>query len=120
VKTKQFHRLITETLSGEADQIISTLEKNLFGVDGDSIVLYSLKEIEDTVYNREKHNNLRTGYLLLTNKYLADCKDKNRIQRLLQISKNRKIITRIVNAETPAGKRITQFGGLIFFTAATR
>jgi stalled ribosome rescue protein Dom34 len=120
VKTKQFHRLITETISGEADQIISTLEKNLFGVDGDSIVLYSLKEIEDTVYNREKHNNLRTGYLILTDKYLADCKDKNRIQRLLQISKNSKIRTRIMNAETPAGKRITQFGGLIFFTAATR
>jgi stalled ribosome rescue protein Dom34 len=57
---------------------------------------------------------------MLTDKYLADSEDKNRIHRLLQISKNRKVKTRIVNAETPAGKRVSQFGGIFFFTMPTK
>ena len=116
VKTKEFSRLITETTSGEADHIVNTLEKHLYSIDSNVGVLYSLKEIEDIVYDRERHNDFRTEYLMLTDKYLADSKDKNRIHRLLQISKNRKVKTRIVNAETPAGKRISQFGGVVFFT----
>jgi stalled ribosome rescue protein Dom34 len=116
VKTKEFLRLIAETTSEEADHVVNALEKNLFSTDGHSVVLYSLKEIEDRVYDRDMHNDLRTEYLMLTDKYLADSAYKNRINRLLQISKNRKVKTRIVNAETPAGKRISQFGGIVFFT----
>jgi stalled ribosome rescue protein Dom34 len=116
VKTKEFCRLITETTSEEADNIVNTLEKHLFSEGSTSIVLYSLKEIEDIIYNREKPKNFRTEYLVLTDKYLADSKNKNRINQLLQISKNKKVKTRVVNAETPAGKRISQFGGIVFFT----
>jgi stalled ribosome rescue protein Dom34 len=119
VKTKEFRKLIAETTSGEADHIVNALEKRLFGIDSNSIVLYTLEEIEDMVYGREKRDDLRTGYLMLTDEYLAVSKDKNRIHRLLQISENRKVKTRIVNAETPAGKRISQFGGVVFFTTAT-
>jgi stalled ribosome rescue protein Dom34 len=115
VKTREFRRLITETTSEEADNIINILEKHLFSEGGTSIVLYSLKEIEDNVYDREKSKVFRTEYLVLTDKYLADSKDKNRIYRLLQISKNKKVQTRVVNAETSAGKRISQFGGIVFF-----
>jgi stalled ribosome rescue protein Dom34 len=68
------------------------------------------------VYDRERHNDFKTEYLILTDKYLTDTEDKNGIHRLLQISKNRKVKTRIVNAETPAGKRISQFGGIVFLT----
>jgi len=118
VKTKEFRKLIAETTSGEADHIVNALEKRLFGIDSNSIVLYTLEEIEDMVYGREKRDDLRTGYLMLTDEYLAVSKDKNRIHRLLQISENRKVKTRIVNAETPAGKRISQFGGVVFFTTA--
>ena len=120
VKTKEFSKLITETTSGEADHIVNTLEKHLFSNDSNADALYSLKEIEDIVYDRKRHNDFRTEYLMLTDKYLADSKDKNRIHRLLQISKNRKVKTRIVNAETPAGKRISQFGGVVFFTIPTK
>ena len=120
VKTKDFRKLIAETTSGEADHIVNALEKHLYNIDSNAVVLYSLKEIEDIVYNRERHNDFRTAYLMLTDKYLADIKDKNRIHRLLQISKNRKVKTRIVNAETPAGKRISQFGGVVFFTIPTK
>jgi stalled ribosome rescue protein Dom34 len=116
VKTKEFRKLIAETTSGEADHIVSTLEKHLFSTDSNSIVLYSLKEIEEMIYDRGKPNDFRTEYLVLTDKYLAESADKNRINRLLQISKNKKVKTRIVDAETPAGKRISQFGGIVFFT----
>ncbi len=116
VKTREFRRLLSETTSGEADHIVNILEKYLFGKEGSSVVLYSLKEIEDMVYARGRPNDLRTEYLLLTDKYLGYSKDRNRVNRLLQISKNKKVKTRIVDAETPAGKRIGQFGGIVFFT----
>jgi len=118
VKTKEFRELIAETTSEEADHIVNAFEKCLYSTDSKSVILFSLKEIEDMVYDRERHNDL-TEYLMLTDKYLADSEDKNRIHRLLQISKNRKVKTRIVNAETPAGKRISQFGGIFFFTMPT-
>jgi stalled ribosome rescue protein Dom34 len=120
VKTKEFRKLVAETTSGEADYIVDILQKHLSGIDNDSVILFSLKEIENMIYDREKHNDFGTAYLMLIDKYLADSEDKNRIHRLLQISKNRKVKTRIVNAETPAGKRISQFGGVIFFTIPTK
>jgi stalled ribosome rescue protein Dom34 len=120
VKTKEFCKLIAETTSEEAEHIVNALEKCLYSTDSKSVILFSLKEIEDMVYDRERRNDFRTEYLILTDKYLADSEDKNRIHRLLQISKNRKVKTRIVNAETPAGKRISQFGGIFFFTMPTK
>jgi len=120
VKTKEFRKLIAETTSGEADHIVNALEKHLYSTNSNSVVMFSLKEIEDIVYDQERNNDFRTEYLILTDKYLADSEDKNRINRLLQISKNRKVKTRIVNAETPAGKRISQFGGIVFFTTPNK
>jgi len=114
LKTEEFRSLVAETTSGEADHLVNTLEKHLFNIDNDSVVLYSLKEIEDMIYGREKLTGSRAEYLILTDKYLTGAGDKKRIQRLLQISKNKKIMTRIVNAETSAGKRISQFGGMVF------
>jgi stalled ribosome rescue protein Dom34 len=120
VKIKEFTDLIAETTSEEADQVVDSLDKHLYGNSNNSVVLYSLKEIEDIVYSREKGREFRTEYLLLTDKYLTDSKQKNRIHRLLQISKNKKVKTRIVNAETPAGNRINQFGGIVFFSKPTK
>jgi len=120
VKNKKFSKLINETTSEEADHIINVLEKHLYSTGDNTVVLYSLKEIEDIVYDRGKRNDLGTAYLLLTDQYLADSKSKSRIHRLLQISKNKKVKTRIVNAETPAGNRISQFGGIVFFATSTK
>jgi len=120
VKTKEFRTLIAETISEEADHTVNILEKYLYNIDSNCIVLFSLREIEDMVYNRERNNDFRTEYLMLTDKYLAEAEDKNRIHRLLQISQNRKVKTRIVKAETVAGKRISQFGGIVFFIMPTK
>ena len=116
VKSIEFKELIAETTSEEADQVVNCLEKHLYGNINNSVVLYSLKEIEDIVYSRENNKTSRTEYLLLTDKYLAGSKQKNRIHRLMQISKNKKVKTRVVDAENSAGSRISQFGGIVFFT----
>ena len=116
VKTKEFHKLLAETTSDEVDLILDALEKRLYNVNTGSAVLFSLKEIEVRVYDRKMGNGTETNYLILTDKYIADSKDRNRINRLLQIANNRKVKTRIVNVETPAGKRISQLGGTVFFT----
>ena len=118
VKTKEFRTLITETMSQEAGHIVNALEKHLYS--SNSVVLFSLKEIEDAVYKRPRFSDFKTEYLLLTDRYLAENENKNRLNRLLQISRNRSVKTRIVNAEASAGKRLHQFGGIIFFTLPTR
>ena len=120
VKNKEFSKLMVETTSKEADRIVDVLEKHLHSTGDNTVVLYSPKEIENIVYDRAKHNEFGTTYLLLTDRYLADSRNKNRIHRLLQISKNKKVKTRIVNAETPAGNRISQFGGIVFFSNPTK
>jgi stalled ribosome rescue protein Dom34 len=120
VKTKEFLELVAETTSHEADDIVLALDKNLYNISGNSAALFSLKEIEDKVYAREEGDNFSTDYLVLTEKYLDNAEDKSRLHRLLQIARNVKIETKIVKAETPAGKRISQFGGIVLFTKATR
>jgi stalled ribosome rescue protein Dom34 len=118
VKTREFRELITESTSQEANQVLVALEKHLR--NSDAAILFSLKEIEEMMYDRKRSDESETTYLMLTDKYLADKENKNRLQRLLQISSNKGVKTRIVNAETPAGKRISQFGGIIYFTVPTR
>ena len=113
IKSKEFTKSITRTTTEEADQTVANLEKHLYN-DNNSIILYSINEIEDMIYTRKKDKTHR-NYLLLTDNFLAGSKQKNRIHRLLQISKNKKIKTKIVEAETPAGNRIQQFGGIVFF-----
>ena len=117
VKTKEFRRLVMETTSQEADQVLNALERHLGA--GDSVIIFSLEEIEDTIYARKKLGGLRKGYLMLTDKYLAESENKNRLHRLFQISKNSSVKTRILNAEMPAGRRVSQFGGIVFFTLPT-
>lgn len=120
IKTKEFTDLIAETTSEEANQVVNSLEKHLYGANDNSVVLYSLKEIENVVYSLEKGRELKTEHLLLTDKYLAECRQKNRINRLLQIAKNKGVKTRVVNAETAAGNRISQFGGIVFFSISAQ
>jgi len=115
VKTKEFTNLIEKTTSEEADQVVNNLEKHLYA-SNNSVVLYSLKEIEDYVYKKKKNiNEVKREHLLLTDVYLSKSRQKQRIYRLLQIAKNKKIKTKVVDADTSAGSRITQFGGLVFF-----
>jgi stalled ribosome rescue protein Dom34 len=112
VTTKAFKDLITSTTSADADRIVDTLEKWLSNEDG-ARVLYSLREVEDLVYGQWTIGKVRPEHLMLTNEYLLKCKERNRVNRLLQISNNKNVKTVIVDADTPAGNRLTQLGGLV-------
>jgi stalled ribosome rescue protein Dom34 len=120
VRTKAFREMIGETRSRDADNIAAVLEKGLGSEDSGTAVSYSLEQVEDLVYGRERHDNLRPEHIVLTNKYLVDVKNRGRILRLLQISKNNGIKTTIVSAETSAGVRLSQLGGLVCFTKSIR
>jgi stalled ribosome rescue protein Dom34 len=117
VRRKEFQDLIVTTTSGEADQIVAALEKSL---NANQHALFSLVEIEDMIYCRDRKEHFNATYMILTDKYLAESPHKNRVHRLLQISANKKVTTRIIKSETPAGKRITQFGGIVFFTLQSK
>jgi stalled ribosome rescue protein Dom34 len=113
VKTEAFRELIGETTSEEADRIVGTLEKSLNDISGRTFVLYYFKEHEDRIYGQWKLDGPWPEYLMLTDRYLAESKEKSRVQRLLQIAKNKNVKTTTVKAETNAGKRLTQLGGLV-------
>lgn len=114
-KTREFRTLIGQTTSVEADQILVTLEKRLNEPDRQTVTLFSLSEIEELICSRQESDAVRPEYVIVTDRYLAESSDKNRVQRLLQISQNRNVRTRVINAETSAGKRLSQLGGLVCF-----
>ena len=117
VKTKGFREAIAETTSRDAESIVASLEKSLGSDNSGTVVSYSLEEIEVLVYGRGRQGSARAKHVVLTDRYLANSEDRRRVQRLLQISKNRGIKVTIVKAETRAGVRISQLGGLVCFAS---
>jgi stalled ribosome rescue protein Dom34 len=115
VKTPLFRRLVCETTSEETNNLIDVLEKRLSAKNQNTVVLYSLEEIEDLILSPQKPRRPKPEYFMLTNKCLRDCPEKNRINRLMQIATNRKVKTRIIDAESTAGLRLTQLGGMVCF-----
>ncbi|UCF45238.1 MAG: hypothetical protein JSW44_00980 [Candidatus Bathyarchaeota archaeon] len=112
-RTKAFRQLICETTAEETENLIEILEKRLSTSNKNNLVLFSLEEAETVILNQQNATIPKPEYLLLTDKYLSDNREKNRLHRLMQIAKNRKVKTRIVNAESPAGLRLTQLGGIV-------
>lgn len=113
VKTLVFHRLIEETTTQETKDLVELLEEYLNDADKNTTVSYSLKEAEDLICGSRNPGRPKPEYLLLTNKYLADSREKSRVNRVMQIAANKKVRTRIVDAATPAGIRLTQLGGIV-------
>ncbi len=112
-RTASFHELISQTTSEETENLLDLLEKRLNTSNRGDAVLFSLEEAENLILRSNKLGRPKPEYLLLTDKYLADTHQKNRLHRLMQIATNKQVKTRIVNVESPAGKRITQLGGIV-------
>jgi stalled ribosome rescue protein Dom34 len=112
-RTHMFRQLISETTQEETENLIEIMEKRINTASNNNLVLFSLEEAENLILKRQKPNEPKPEYLMLTDKYLAETRQKNRLHRLMQIAANKKVKTRIINAETPAGKRLTQLGGFI-------
>ena len=111
-----FHQLICETTQEETENLIDILESRLNKSSKDTLVLYSLEEAENLIIGLQKQNRPKPEYLMLTDKYLANSRQKNRLHRLMQIATNKNVKTRIVNAESPPGLRLTQLGGIVCLT----
>jgi stalled ribosome rescue protein Dom34 len=119
VQSEEFQAKINEITGGEADQIIAALEKRVQKLGSDKEpVLYTLTEIESVIFTRNPVEIRQPEYIILTDQFLAENPEKNRLQRLLQIAKNRSVKTRIIKAESAAGERLAQFGGIVWFMIA--
>ena len=112
-KTPTFRQLIRETTAEETENLIEILEKRLNVSNKNNFVLFSLEEAENLILNQAKPGRRKPEYLLLTDRYLAGNREKNRLHRLMQIATNRNVKTRIIDFESPAGHRLTQLGGLV-------
>jgi stalled ribosome rescue protein Dom34 len=112
-RTPSFLQLVNDTTQEETENLIEILEKRINTTDNNNLVLFSLEEAEKLILKRQKPSEPKPEYLMLTDRYLAGKRQKNRLHRLMQIAANRKVRTRIINAESPAGKRLTQLGGFI-------
>ncbi|MFB3888233.1 MAG: hypothetical protein ACE14S_02000 [Candidatus Bathyarchaeia archaeon] len=112
-RTTAFREALSEATSEEAENIVELLEKRLNSPNQEVLVLYSLEEIEAQVLGAWTAGKPTPEYLLLTDAFLAGSWQKGRLQRLMQVASNRSIKTRVVEADSPAGKRLAQLGGAV-------
>jgi stalled ribosome rescue protein Dom34 len=106
-KTK-FHQSLQEASTEDVQQVMKIVEKRINSPKDIENILFTLKEIEETVYT---DYGKRPEYILMTDTYKGN--HRRRVNRLLQVAKNKKIKINIVDNKTVSGKRLTQFGGLI-------
>jgi len=110
-KTSAFKQLIEENATEETENLLEILEKRLNKTD--HLVLFSLQEAEVLNLNPQAPGKPQPEYLLLTDDYLASSRQKNRVNRLMQIAAKNGVKTRVINAESNAGMRLTQLGGIV-------
>lgn len=111
-----FRQLIRETTFEETDSLLGLLEKRLSTSNRESMVLFSVEEAENLIFQSSKKSPSKLEYILLTDEYLKNSREKNRLHRLLQIASNKRIKTRVVDSESAAGQRIAQLGGFVCLT----
>jgi stalled ribosome rescue protein Dom34 len=110
-KTAVFKQLIQENASEETENLLEILEKRLSKTD--NLVLFSLQEAENLILFQQAPGKPQPEYLLLTDDYLSGSRMRNRVNRLMQIAARNGVKTRVIDAESNAGKRLTQLGGIV-------
>ena len=110
-KTSTFKELIQENAAEETENLLEILEKRLSKTD--NLVLFSLQEAESLILNPQLPGKPQPEYLMLTNVFLAGTRQKNRVNRLMMIAAKNGVKTRVIEAESNAGKRLTQLGGIV-------
>jgi stalled ribosome rescue protein Dom34 len=116
VTQENFKESVDDTSNREVMMILDELDESINIPGKNTKILYTIKEIEKEIIKKWKPNEIKPNYIILTDEYLDDPRKKNRLHRILQIAKNNSIKTKIVNAESEAGKKLTMFGGLVCFT----
>jgi stalled ribosome rescue protein Dom34 len=108
-----FRRIMGETTAEETENLLDLLEKRLNAPESEGLVLYSLEEVENAVLGAWMPGKPKPEYLLVTDKFTLTPRLRGRLQRLMQIAGNKGVKTRIVKAESPTGKRLSQLGGIV-------
>lgn len=116
VRQDFFKEAVDQTSNQEGLLILEALDKLINKPNNYSKILYTVVEIEREIDKRWKSYEKKPSYIILTDEYIKNSRQKGRIHRILQIAKNQGIKTKIVNAESEAGIRVNNFGGLICFT----
>ena len=112
-RAPEFRKVIGETAAEETENLLELLEKRLNTAGSVPLVLYSLEEAEAAILGAWVPGKPVPEILLLTDSYLAASRQKYRVQRLTQVAANRGVKARVVSADSAAGKRIMQLGGII-------
>jgi stalled ribosome rescue protein Dom34 len=110
-KTSAFKQLIEENATEETENLLEILEKRLNKTD--NLVLFSLQEAENLILYPQAPGKPQPEYLMLTDEYLAETRQKNRVNRLMMIAAKNGVKTRVIKAESNAGSRLTQLGGIV-------
>jgi stalled ribosome rescue protein Dom34 len=118
VKSPVFRQVLGETVVEEAEGLVGLLEKRLNASCSEALVVYSFGEIEGLVFGSWLPGKPKPDFLLLTDAYLAGCRFKSRLQRLMQVAVNKGVKVRIVDGKSAAGVRVAQFGGLVLLLSA--
>lgn len=115
VQQEEFQEAVERASNAESYMIMKNLEEILNRSGDFGIVAYSMKEIEKIVEHKWKPHEKKPDYILITDEFLENHRQKNRIYRILQIAKNKNIKTKIVYEESDAGSRLDQLGGMVCY-----
>ena len=112
-KKTVLQQAVFDTTTAESANLLDRLEERLNASQGESLVLYSFEEIEFLILGTSKIGKPTPEHLLLADKYLQNSRLKNRLHRLMQIARNKHIKTTVISSDSPTGKRLAQFGGIV-------
>ena len=118
VNSPVFRKMLSETVLEETEVLVELLEKRLNASGRGTLVFYSLCEIHDLIFSGGKPGKPKPDFLLITDAYLSSFRPKNKLHRLMQVAANRAVKVKIVDGKSPAGARVTQFGGIILLATA--
>jgi len=117
LKTQEyFKEIVEETSNQEGLFILEELKEIINKNEKFSKILYTWREIDQELRLIKKNPTLnKPNYIILTEEYLKNPKNRNNMHRILQIAKNFEIKTKIVKQESEAGALVNQFGGLVCY-----
>jgi stalled ribosome rescue protein Dom34 len=107
IEKSRLKRTIERASREDIKRVMSELEKRLSTPNGIDTLRFTLTEVENEIYGEEG----AAEYVLITTDFQQT--HGRRTQRLLQIAQNKEVKSMVVEAETPMGARLSQFGGLI-------
>ncbi len=114
LKSQEYFKiLVDETSNQEGLLILEELTEIINKNEKVSEILYTWREIDYELRLIRQNPNLpKPNYIILTEEYLKNPKNRNKAHRILQIAKNLEIKTKIVSQESEAGITVEKFGGL--------